>query len=237
MILFYDTNVNLGEFELNSEESHHAINVMRKKVGDEIWVTNGKGVMVRAVIKELKKHNLTLETIDFFEDYKKRNYYLHIAIAPTKNIDRFEWFLEKATELGIDEITPILCANSERKIIKPDRLNKVIEAAMKQSCKAYHPKLNALEDIKSFINKNTVELRYIAHCVDSEKNNLTINLQKAEQKNLVLVGPEGDFNSQEISIALKNQFIPVALGKERLRTETAGVYVASVFNHYFSSNY
>jgi 16S rRNA (uracil1498-N3)-methyltransferase len=153
---------------------------------------------------------------------------LHIAIAPTKNIDRFEWFLEKATEIGIDEITPIICRHSERKIIKTERGSRILLSAMKQSLKYHLPKLNEAISLANFLKSNFDGTKYIAHCEDGEKNELK-TVSKTE-KTLILIGPEGDFSPKEIELALQNQFRAVSLGTSRLRTETAGIIAVHTIN-------
>ena len=159
---------------------------------------------------------------------KQHKYYLHIAIAPTKNINRFEWFLEKATEIGIDEITPIICTNSERKIIKEIRCNKILISAMKQSLKYHLPKLNKTITLNNLLEKSIDEKKYIAHCKNGQKKNLKeIN---TTDKILILIGPEGDFSSEEIETALQNKFKAVSLGLSRLRSETAGIIATHTIN-------
>ena len=152
-----------------------------------------------------------------------------MAVAPTKNIDRFEWFLEKSTEIGIDEITPLLTEHSERKIIKPERLEKVIIAAMKQSLKAYKPKLNELTPFRKIIAANSFEEKYIAHCYDGEKQGLKTIAGKGKNI-LILIGPEGDFSTDEIKVARETGFTEISLGNSRLRTETAGVVACHIIN-------
>ena len=159
---------------------------------------------------------------------KQHNYYLHIAISPTKNIERFEWFLEKSTEIGIDEITPIICNRSERKTIKTERGNRILLSAMKQSLKYHLPKLNEATNFNEFIKKDLEGAKYIAHCEDSKKNELK-TISKTE-KTLILIGPEGDFSPKEIKLAVENQFKSVSLGTSRFRTETAGIIATHSIN-------
>ena len=162
------------------------------------------------------------EIISVEEKPKPWQYYLHIAIAPTKLNDRIEWFLEKATEIGIDEITPIICSNSERRNIKPDRFEKIIQSAMKQSLKFTLPKINEPVKFTEFINQDFDGTICIAHCEDQQKNSLKSVVNPSE-KTTILIGPEGDFSSAEIKKALDKKFIPISLGESRLRTETAGI--------------
>ena len=159
---------------------------------------------------------------------KQHNYHLHIAIAPTKNMERFEWFLEKATEIGIDEITPIICSRSERKVIKTERCNKILLSAMKQSLKYHLPKLNEAITLTDFLKSNMDGSKYITHCEKSDK--LELRKVNSAEKTLILIGPEGDFSATEIEMALQNQFKAVSLGTSRLRTETAGIVAIHTIN-------
>jgi 16S rRNA (uracil1498-N3)-methyltransferase len=169
-----------------------------------------------------KRTVLTILNVE--EEFQRPKYHLHIAVGPTKNIDRIEWFLEKATEVGIQEITPVICEHSERKEVKLDRLNKVVVAAMKQSLKAYLPKLNPAVSFKQFLREIPTEgvQKAIAHCVDTEKKYLNQVLEPA-QHYIILIGPEGDFSEEEIDLALQMGFHPISLGEARLRTETAAL--------------
>jgi 16S rRNA (uracil1498-N3)-methyltransferase len=228
MNLFYIPGLIESEPVLNQDETLHCTKVLRKQAGDNIYITDGQGNLYEAEILAIEKKNTFLKIVDKKSDYSKRKYFLHIAIAPTKNIDRFEWFLEKATEIGIDEITPIICNNSERKIIKPERLEKIIESAMKQSVKAFKPKLNSLQKIEDFITLDAKHPnKYIANCYNSNSKYLA-ELTKNKSAALVLIGPEGDFTKEEVSLAVKAGYQSVSLGKSRLRTETAGVFVCSI---------
>ena len=227
MQLFYLKNPK-KEITLSSEESKHATKVLRKKEGDILSFTDGKGGYYKAEIKFANIRKCKLKIITSEQKEKKHNYYLHIAISPTKNIDRFEWFLEKSTEIGIDEITPIICSHSERKIIKTERGNRILISAMKQSLKCHLPKLNEATNFNEFIKKDLEGAKYIAHCKDSKKNELKTMSKK--EKTLILIGPEGDFSPKEIKLAVENQFKAVSLGTSRFRTETAGIIAAHVIN-------
>ena len=223
MQLFYNPNVSetASLVTFSKEESKHIVKVLRKKVGDTLHVTNGYGWLFEAEISEadIKKCTASITSNAL---QPKRNYVLHLAVAPTKLNDRFEWFLEKATEIGIDSITPILCDHSERKVIKPERYEKVILSAMKQSSQCYLPKLNPLISFESFLKQEHKAQLSIAHCEDSERKSLKSEL-RANENATILIGPEGDFSVKEITMALQQNFIPVTLGKNRLRTETAAV--------------
>ncbi len=223
MHLFYTPDISSDTYTLNEEESNHCNKVLRLKQGDTVHLIDGVGGLYVAQIAETTKKAVLLNIIDKQQGFGKRNHYLHIAIAPTKNIDRIEWFLEKATEIGIDEITPIICDRSERKIVKEERLEKVVTSAVKQSLTAYHPKINTAIAFKDFIKQSDAEVKMIAHCIDEDNKQAISELIKPHQKYLILIGPEGDFTPKEIELALQNGYKPVTLGNTRLRTETAGL--------------
>ena len=223
MQLFYSPDINSGctQYTFSKEESKHIVRVLRKKEGDILNVTNGKGYLftVEISIADAKK---CLVHINNTKQIGNHNYNLHIAIAPTKMNDRMEWFLEKATEIGIDEITPIFCDNSERKVIKKERFDKIIQSAMKQSLQMQLPKLNEAISYKEFVNQDISGQLFIAHCEEQEKTQFH-SLVTPKQSYTILIGPEGDFSTSEIKLALDKGFAPVALGNTRLRTETAGI--------------
>lgn len=231
MQLFYNSEINFNTTQITFDktESRHIVRVLRKKEGDVLKITNGKGFLfdVKITIASDKKCIATI--VHSEKKTKPWNYYLHIAIAPTKNNDRFEWFLEKATEIGIDEITPIICQNSERRIVKTERFEKIIQAAMKQSLKFTLPKLNAPVKFNDFINQEFVGKLCIAHCEDDHKN-LLQKVIKPTEKVTILIGPEGDFSLDEIKKALDKKYIPISLGKSRLRTETAGLVAVNTIS-------
>ena len=227
MQLFYLENTK-DEIILSAEESKHATKVLRKKEGDILNFTDGKGGFFQAKITVAEARNCRLQVVRSEQKEKQHNYHLHIAIAPTKNMDRFEWFLEKAAEIGIDEITPIICRRSERKVIKTERCNRILLSAMKQSLKFHLPKLNEAISLNDLIKQDFEGTKYIAHCEDGDKLNLK-TVSKAE-KTLILIGPEGDFSPKEIELALQNQFKAVSLGTSRLRTETAGIIATHTIN-------
>ena len=224
MQLFYNSEITTAttQFTFDKTESRHIVRVLRKKENDKIFITNGLGQLFTSevIIANDKK---CLVKITLVEDFKKPwNYYLHIVIAPTKLNDRLEWFLEKATEIGIDEITPIICEHSERKVFKTERMEKIIHSAAKQSLKYHFPKLNEPISFKQFLTTNFTGQLFIAHCEETEKKSLKSQLSP-NQKTTILIGPEGDFSAKEIQQSLEHNFIPVSLGESRLRTETAGV--------------
>ncbi|GAB1463807.1 16S rRNA (uracil(1498)-N(3))-methyltransferase [Pedobacter sp.] len=223
MHLFYTPDINANTYTLNEEESNHCNKVLRLKQGDKVCLIDGVGGLYTAEIAEATKKAVHLHILHKQIEFGKRNHYLHIAIAPTKNIDRLEWFLEKATEIGIDEITPLICDRSERKVVKEERLEKVITSAVKQSLTAYHPVLNTAITFKDFIKQYKADTKLIAHCINDDDKTVISSIVKPHQNYLILIGPEGDFTPVEIELALQNKYKPVTLGNTRLRTETAGL--------------
>lgn len=225
MNLFYNPNVdqNIKEISFDKEESRHILKVLRLKEGDSLKITNGKGIFFDVEIIGVNPKQCIVKVINI-EHIDVSSYQLHLAVAPTKLNDRYEWFLEKAAEIGISEITPIICDHSERKIIKPDRYEKILQSAIKQSLKAFMPVLNPTTTFKDFVSskKLTDETKYIAHCEDSKKESLK-SVLRPNQKLIILIGPEGDFSAQEIELAKEAGFQPVTLGDSRLRTETAAI--------------
>ncbi|WP_431167436.1 16S rRNA (uracil(1498)-N(3))-methyltransferase [Tenacibaculum halocynthiae] len=225
MQLFYNQHISedTKQFTFDKDESRHIVRVLRKKEGDILYITNGNHYLftVEIVIASDKKCIVTI--IKKEEKKSLRNYYLHVAIAPTKNNDRLEWFLEKATEIGIDEITPIICENSERKVVKTERLAKIIQAAMKQSLQYKLPKLNEPVKFSEFIQQKFSSQLFIAHCEDDAKKNTLKGGIDLASSYTILIGPEGDFSTDEIKKSLSQKFTPITLGNTRLRTETAGL--------------
>jgi 16S rRNA (uracil1498-N3)-methyltransferase len=225
MQLFYNSEITskTSEITFDKIESKHIVRVLRKKEGDILHITNGKGFLFFVEIIIANDKRCLTNVVRFEEKQKPWNYYLHIAIAPTKNNDRLEWFLEKATEIGIDEITPIICSNSERRILKMERLEKIVQSAMKQSLKFTLPKLNEPIKLNDFINQDFEGKVCIAHCEEQKEKNLLKSVVNSSEKITILIGPEGDFSTQEIEKALEKSYIPISLGKSRLRTETAAL--------------
>lgn len=223
MQLFYNPSINetLTSFIFDKEESKHIVKVLRKKENDILHVTNGLGFLFATQITNASDTKCAVK-INSFEKQEPSKYHLHLAVAPTKMNERYEWFLEKATEIGIQEITPIICEHSERKVIKTDRFQKIIESAMKQSLHYYLPKLNEPIAFKDFINKPIKGQLFIAHCEETTKKSLRNEL-KINHDVTILIGPEGDFSVKEIQQAIAVDYIPVSLGTTRLRTETAAI--------------
>ena len=227
--MFYTPDIETSLF-LPEEESQHAVKVLRLQAGDRIELIDGKGGYYKAEIVFPHHKRCEVQILEKQTEFQKRPHHLHIAIAPTKNIERFEWFAEKATEIGIDEITPVTCRFSERKTIKHDRLEKILISAMKQSLKAWLPKLNEQYTFDEFLKRTDLGQRFIAHCYDEKTKKLLSSLYIPQQNATILIGPEGDFSPEEVEKALKAGFIPVSLGESRLRTETAGVVACCVVN-------
>ncbi len=229
MQLFYTPDISGNTYTFSEKESRHCIKVLRKKVGDDIHLVDGKGNLYHTTLIVDDPKGCKVEIKQKELDFNKRNYQIHMVVSPTKSNDRFEWFLEKVTELGVDEITPIICQHSERKVIKQERLNKILIAAMKQSLKAHLPQLNKAVYWKEFIQQKFNIDRFIAHCGEGRKTPLKQWL-KPQQDVMILIGPEGDFSDTEILEAMSSGFVPVSLGKSRLRTETAAVAACHTIN-------
>lgn len=214
--------------ELPEEEASHAVRVLRLKAGDEMMLMNGAGTFFRAVVTLSTGKRCGYEIVEKLPQEHVWHGHLHLAIAPTKMMERMEWLVEKATEVGFDELSLLDCRFSERRVIKTQRLEKIAISAMKQSRKAWKPVVNEMQEFKSFINKHSSGLRFIAHCYSEvTRVNLFKELQSsaihADTPVIVLVGPEGDFSIDEVRFAMDAGFISVDLGKSRLRTETAGL--------------
>lgn len=223
MQLFYNPNINetTETFSFDKEESKHIIKVLRKKDSDILFVTNGLGFLFKTEITLASDNKCTVKIISF-EKSAAPKFHLHLVVAPTKMNDRFEWFLEKATEIGIHEITPIICDRSERKVINTERFDKILLTAMKQSNILFLPKLNNAISFKDFLKQKQEGVNFIAHCEETDKKSLK-SVLKPNENVTILIGPEGDFNEKEIELALDSNYIPVSLGNTRLRTETAAI--------------
>ena len=231
MHLFYTPDITIDTYTLNEEESKHCVRVLRLNEGDKIQLIDGVGGLYQAVIIDNNPKRCSVKILESKKEFGKRNWQLHIAIAPTKNMDRLEWFVEKATEMGIDEISLIDCKNSERTIVKNERIQKVVISAIKQSLKAYLPKLNEVVDYKKFIAsvKDFKGEKFIAHCQSAGLPH--IKSKYSPKKNaLILIGPEGDFTIDEVKFALENGFKEISLGESRLRTETAALFACAAIN-------
>jgi 16S rRNA (uracil1498-N3)-methyltransferase len=230
MNIFYLPDIKeKGIVSLDQEESKHLAKVLRLTRGELVYLTNGKGQMFEARVADPSSREATLEILRTIDLYPPRNFNIHIAVAPTKNIDRIEWFVEKSVEMGIEEISFIRTRRSERKHINPERMNKIAVSAMKQSMKPYLPVVNDLTDFSKFISIADADQKFIAHL----ESPATIHLKKqavAGSRYLVLIGPEGDFTSEEIDAARAAGFSDATLGPYRLRTETAALTTCNILN-------
>ena len=229
MQLFYSSIIE-KTVNIPSEENKHLVKVLRKKINDQIHLIDGKGYLYTGRIIKQDKNNSEVEIIKKEKKEKNHNYYLHIAISPTKNISRFEWFLEKATEIGIDEITPIICHRSERQKINKDRSERILISSIKQSLKFHLPKLNDPISYNDFIKQKINGNKFIAHCLETKKEKLSNSINKICT---ILIGPEGDFTEEEINLAKDHGYKPLSFGSSRLRTETAGIVATLSVNLYF----
>lgn len=223
MIIFIAT-IHGDTATLTTEESWHCTKVLRKKTGDKVHLIDGKGNFYEGVLELITEKKCTAKVSNGPIPQVPRNYYLHLAIAPTKQMDRIEWMVEKAIEIGCDEISFFSSKNSERSSIKIDRIIKIVESAVKQSLQAFIPKVNELVSFKEFIHNQKADQKLIAHCYDLPKTNIK-ELTFKNMSSLVLIGPEGDFTKEEVDLALQHEYKTISLGNNRLRSETAGLYV------------
>ena len=228
MHLFYTPDIQI-KTELPEEEAQHCIRLLRLTAGDEITLTDGKGNLYRAENSAATNKRCFVNILQTIPPAPLWPCHLHIAMAPTKNMDRNEWVAEKANEIGFDELTFLNCRFSERKVIKTERIEKILVSAMKQSLKARLPVLNEMTDFDKFIARDFKGQKFIAHCYEGEKPLLRDVLQKGGDA-LVLIGPEGDFSEEEVKKATEKGFIPISLGKSRLRTEAAALVACHTMN-------
>ena len=224
MHLFYAPRITLPDYTLPEEESKHCVRVLRLGGGDRLMLTDGRGAMYTAQVTDANPKRCTVRVVETAEQWGRRGYSLTMAVAPTKNTDRYEWFLEKATEVGCDVFIPLECDHSERRVVKPEREMKVITSAVKQSLKAYHPELKPLTKVWELIAQPFGGVKLIAHCGEPAAGRKYISeCVKKGDAVLVLIGPEGDFSPEEVGFAVGNGFTEISLGDARLRTETAAV--------------
>ena len=228
MHVFYTPDIQ-NRAELPAEEAAHAVRVLRLQAGDEVTLTDGKGNFYRAEISVASNKRCLVNILETQPQEPLWQGHLHIAMAPTKNMDRTEWFAEKATEIGFDELTFLNCRFSERKVIKTERIQKILVSAIKQSLKARLPLLNEMTDFDKFVRQPFNGQKFIAHCYEGEKPLLKDILKQGEDA-LVLIGPEGDFSEEEVKTAVAQGFQPVSLGRSRLRTETAALVACHILN-------
>lgn len=242
MHIFYQPDLTSDLISLSEDESKHAVRVLRLSIGDQVEIVDGKGTRAVAEVTSDHAKRCELRVVSRTREKSSRNFHLHIAVAPTKNNERIEWFLEKAVEIGVDEITLLECEHSERTTVKTERLGKVAVSAMKQSQQSWLPVINEMISFEKFVKSAAADIKLIAHCDEGGKNPISqvfsrqpstpLSLTSTRKNILVLIGPEGDFSRAEIETALGNQFIAVSLGETRLRTETAALYaVIAVHQH------
>jgi len=227
---FYEENVQQPIHTLSEETSKHCVQVLRMKEGEQLQITDGKGNLFTATINNANKKHCEVR-IDSTQTLKLLTINISIAISLLKNPSRFEWFLEKATEIGVKEIIPLICDHTEKENFRFDRMNNILISAMLQSKQTVLPQLHQLKKFENFINEDFDGLKLIAHCVEEEKRSIA-DLITSHQNKLILIGPEGDFSNEEINTALNKNFIAVTLGNTRLRTETAGIVAAVQLQHF-----
>ena len=227
MHLFYAPELNTNDFSLPEEETHHLIHVLRLSQGDKVEVTDGLGTLAVCEVAQISKKSAFLKMLTS-ENLPQPVRRLHMGIAPTKNMDRLEWLVEKATEIGVCRITPLLCKHSERKVLNTDRLRKLVVAAAKQSRQFWFPTLDELCPFDAFIHQENSGNKYIAHCHPGPKEHLSTVTK--ERDVTILIGPEGDFNTSEVEMAMQKGFQSISLGESRLRTETAALVAVVAFN-------
>ncbi|WP_299760586.1 16S rRNA (uracil(1498)-N(3))-methyltransferase [uncultured Pontibacter sp.] len=229
MHLFFTPDISNEIYTLSEEESKHCTRVLRLNHGDTVYLVDGSGGMYTAIIQDAHHKRCQLQIIDKQIEYGKLPYVSHIAVAPTKNIDRMEWFVEKAVEIGVSEITFLLCEHSERRNLRLDRLEKIAVSAMKQSQKGYLPLLHDMTPFHRFIQKSIPGSTFIAHLEDDATKGIK-EYYKHGQPHCILIGPEGDFSTGEIAAAYHKGIRPVTLGESRLRTETAALVACHTLN-------
>ncbi|MFW5850919.1 MAG: 16S rRNA (uracil(1498)-N(3))-methyltransferase [Bacteroidota bacterium] len=221
MDIFYSELIQDSHIALPSDESKHCVKVLRHKAGDTIHVIDGKGNLYLCCITEISQKHTIAEILETHTDYGSHPFTVRMAVAPTKNMQRYEFFVEKAVELGVNEIIPILCDHSERKVVKTERIERIVLAAMKQSYKAQKPIVHEMTPFTNIVSAEYSGYKAIAHCENDDKHSL-MHIEK-KQKITILIGPEGDFSSKEIQLARENNWVPITLGPQRFRTETAAI--------------
>ena len=230
MQLFFAPNINVGLYELSKEEARHAVQVLRKKAGDVLDFVDGKGGWYQGVISTASKRSCLVEVEQLEQEEKRMPYRLTMLVSPTKSNDRFEWFLEKATEIGVDVIVPLKCQRTERPRIRKDRYEKVLVSAMKQSLQAWLPKLEDFQTLNEFYKDfDGKQHSFVAWCEEDQQNTLWDNYQAGKDV-FVFIGPEGDFTNEEVQMIISNGGKPVSLGKNRLRTETAAIFATQTIS-------
>ena len=223
MQIFYAPDIRIGKYILDKNESKHAVRALRMAKGDELVVVDGDGCLYEGIITDPDPICCEISVRSITRNFEKRGYRLHIAISPVKNHERFEWFVEKSVEIGIDEITPVICRYTEKPAIKSERLENIIISSMKQSIKAFKPVLNEPVSFNEFVSAGNNDIKMIAHCHSELERSKIEDVCEKNRNVVILIGPEGDFSDEEINLATHHGFSPVHLGKSRLRTETAGI--------------
>ena len=223
MQIFYAPDIDGDSYVLDEKESKHSIRVLRMKKGETVRLIDGRGNMYEGIITEPDQKRCIINIESIIKDFEQRSYRLHIAISPLKNPERFEWFIEKSVEMGVDEITPLICRNTEKPGIKGDRIRGIIVSAMKQSLKALETRLNESSSFNDFITRSHSGKLMIAHCNNKMDRKGIAEIYRKGDEAVILIGPEGDFSNKEIKDALSNNFTQIHLGQSRLRTETAGI--------------
>ena len=232
MELFFSTNIKNNMIVLDKVESNHCMNVLRYSIGDSISITDGSGKLYKGVIQEKIKKECHIKINKVIKNSNKKKYYIHIAISTIKNHDRLEWFVEKAIEIGIDEISFLECERTIRTHVRLERLKNISISAMKQSKNLSLPKINSITKFEKFISNLNSDNNFICHCQNKLDTNIFSFKNKFSISNssCILIGPEGDFSSKEINLAIQNKIHPITLGNSRLRTETAGVIACHLLN-------
>ncbi|MFO7621179.1 MAG: 16S rRNA (uracil(1498)-N(3))-methyltransferase [Bacteroidales bacterium] len=223
MQIFYAPDITSKSCILSETESRHCIRVLRMSAGDPVKIVDGAGTLYEGFISDPDPLRCGITITGTIKDFEKRNYRLHIAVSPLKNYERFEWFVEKSVEIGIDMITPLICSRTEKAVIKADRTAKIIVSAMKQSVKAFRPILNSPFRFDEFISLSHSGVLMISHCSNKFSRDKIDAVCPKGKDAVILIGPEGDFSEEEIEKALEKGFRSVHLGRSRLRTETAGI--------------
>lgn len=223
MQVFYAPDITGDTYTLDERESKHTIRVLRMKKGTPVRLIDGKGNLYEGIITEPDPKLCSIKIVSVIREFEKKNYRLHIAISPLKNPERFEWFIEKSVEMGVDEITPVICKNTEKTGVKTDRIRNLIISAMKQSLKAQETVLNQTLTFREFINKSHKGTLLIAHCKRDLKRERIVDVYSRGEDAVILIGPEGDFSREEIEEAMSKNFTQIHFGNNRLRTETAGI--------------
>lgn len=231
MQIFYVPGITGNTCLMDENNSRHSIRVLRMTKGDRLKLVDGNGNLYEAIISDPDPSGCRVTITNVIRDFENRGYRLHIAISPIKNQERFEWFIEKSVEIGVDEITPVICRNTEKPGIKRDRINNIIISAMKQSLKAFMPSLNEPVTFSEFINSGPTGIKMIASCNPDGERKKIDQIYEKNSDAVILIGPEGDFTGEELNLAFRNGYKPVHLGTSRLRTETAGI--AACYSVYF----